>query len=53
MTPVLEISDLAVSYETDARTRRPVLRGLDLQWPAADFDVAAETLRLAEEDPVR
>ena len=29
------------------------LRGLDLQWPAADFDVAAETLRLAEEDPVR
>ena len=29
------------------------LRGLDLQWPAADFDVAAETLRLAEENPVR
>lgn len=29
------------------------LRGLDLQWPAADFDVAAETRRLAEEDPVR
>ena len=31
MTPVLEISDLAVSYETDARTRRPVLRGLRLR----------------------
>jgi PPK2 family polyphosphate:nucleotide phosphotransferase len=29
------------------------LRGLDLQWPAADFDVAAETKRLAEETPVR
>lgn len=29
------------------------LRGLDLQWPVADFDVAAETRRLAEEDPVR
>lgn len=29
------------------------LRGLDLQWPAADFDVAAETERLAEEDPVQ
>ena len=29
------------------------LRGLDLQWPAADFHVAAETKRLAEEDPVR
>jgi len=29
------------------------LRGLDLQWPAADFDVAAETKRLAEEKPVR
>ncbi|GAA5130762.1 polyphosphate kinase 2 family protein [Alloalcanivorax gelatiniphagus] len=29
------------------------LRGLDLQWPAADFDVAAETQRLAEEDTVR
>ncbi len=29
------------------------LRGLDLQWPAADFDVTAETERLAEEDPVQ
>jgi PPK2 family polyphosphate:nucleotide phosphotransferase len=28
------------------------LRGLDLQWPAADFDVAAEQRRLADEDPV-
>ena len=29
------------------------LRGLDLQWPAADFDVAAETERLAAETPVQ
>ena len=29
------------------------LRGLDLQWPVADFDVAAETARLAAEAPVR
>ena len=29
------------------------LRGLDLQWPAADFDVEAETQRLAEETPVQ
>ncbi|TGN65477.1 polyphosphate kinase 2 family protein [Nocardioides eburneiflavus] len=29
------------------------LRGLDLQWPAADFDVEAETARLAAEAPVR
>ena len=29
------------------------LRGLHLQWPSADFDVAAEQRRLAEEDPVR
>jgi PPK2 family polyphosphate:nucleotide phosphotransferase len=29
------------------------LRGLDLQWPTADFDVTAETERLAEEDPVQ
>ncbi|WP_322921792.1 PPK2 family polyphosphate kinase [Nocardioides renjunii] len=29
------------------------LRGLDLQWPEADFDVAAEQQRLAEEAPVR
>lgn len=29
------------------------LRGLDLQWPIADFDVAAETERLAREDPVQ
>ena len=29
------------------------LRGLDLQWPAADFDVAAEMERLAKEDPVQ
>jgi PPK2 family polyphosphate:nucleotide phosphotransferase len=29
------------------------LRGLDLQWPAADFDVAAETERLAGETPVQ
>ena len=28
------------------------LRGLDLQWPAADFDVAEQQRRLAEEDPV-
>ena len=28
------------------------LRGLDLQWPAADFDVEAEKARLAEESPV-
>ena len=29
------------------------LRGLDLQWPEADFDVEAETKRLAEESPVQ
>ena len=29
------------------------LRGLDLQWPAADFDVEAEKQRLAEETPVQ
>ena len=29
------------------------LRGLDLQWPAADFDVEAERARLAAESPVR
>ncbi|UFN44801.1 PPK2 family polyphosphate kinase [Nocardioides okcheonensis] len=29
------------------------LRGLDLQWPAADFDVAAEQQRLAQEAPVQ
>ena len=29
------------------------LRGLDLQWPKADFDVDAETKRLAEESPVQ
>ena len=29
------------------------LRGLDLQWPEADFDVDAETKRLAEESPVQ
>ena len=29
------------------------LRGLDLQWPRADFDVAAETARLAGEAPVQ
>jgi PPK2 family polyphosphate:nucleotide phosphotransferase len=29
------------------------LRGLDLQWPVADFDVASETARLAAEAPVR
>jgi PPK2 family polyphosphate:nucleotide phosphotransferase len=29
------------------------LRGLGLQWPVADFDVAAETARLAAEAPVR
>lgn len=28
------------------------LRGLDLQWPKADFDVEAEIQRLAEEKPV-
>jgi len=30
MSPVVEISGLHVSYETDARERRSVLRGLDL-----------------------
>ena len=29
------------------------LRGLDLQWPKADFDVEAEAARLAEEAPVQ
>ena len=29
------------------------LRGLDLQWPAADFDVEHEKRRLAEEPPVQ
>ena len=29
------------------------LRGLDLEWPAADFDVEAEKARLAEEPPVQ
>jgi PPK2 family polyphosphate:nucleotide phosphotransferase len=29
------------------------LRGLDPQWPAADFDVEAETNRLHEESPVQ
>ncbi len=29
------------------------LRGLDLTWPVADFDVEAEKARLAEESPVR
>ncbi|RYB91970.1 polyphosphate kinase 2 family protein [Nocardioides oleivorans] len=29
------------------------LRGLDPQWPAADFDVEAEKKRLAEESPVQ
>jgi hypothetical protein len=29
------------------------LRGLDLQWPKADFDVEAETARLAGETPVQ
>ncbi len=29
------------------------LRGLDLQWPEADFDVAAETARLDEESTVQ
>jgi PPK2 family polyphosphate:nucleotide phosphotransferase len=29
------------------------LRGLDLQWPEADFDVEAEQQRLAEEPPVQ
>ena len=28
------------------------LRGLDLEWPVADFDVAAEQQRLAGEDPI-
>ena len=28
------------------------LRGFDLQWPVADFDVAAERQRLVEEEPV-
>ncbi len=28
------------------------LRGMDLQWPAADFDVAAELQRLADESPI-
>jgi PPK2 family polyphosphate:nucleotide phosphotransferase len=29
------------------------LRGLDLQWPQADFDVAGEKKRLQDEDPIR
>jgi polyphosphate kinase 2 (PPK2 family) len=29
------------------------LRGLDLHWPAADFDVAEQQARLDEESPVR
>jgi PPK2 family polyphosphate:nucleotide phosphotransferase len=29
------------------------LRGLDPQWPAADYDVAAERARLENEDPIR
>ncbi len=29
------------------------LRGLDLQWPQADFDVAAEKQRLLDEEPIR
>jgi polyphosphate kinase 2 (PPK2 family) len=29
------------------------LRGLDLQWPEADFDVEVERQRLAEEPPVQ
>ncbi|WP_397215533.1 PPK2 family polyphosphate kinase [Nocardioides sp. BE266] len=29
------------------------LRGLDLQWPAADFDVAEQQARLDEESPVQ
>lgn len=29
------------------------LRGLDLAWPTADFDVAAERARLEQEDPIR
>ena len=29
------------------------LRGLDLQWPEADFDVEAEVARLGEESPVQ
>ncbi len=29
------------------------LRGLDLQWPAADFDVTVEKQRLADEAPIR
>jgi PPK2 family polyphosphate:nucleotide phosphotransferase len=28
------------------------LRGLDLQWPVADFDVAVEKKRLADEEPI-
>jgi PPK2 family polyphosphate:nucleotide phosphotransferase len=28
------------------------LRGLDLEWPAADFDIAAEQRRLRSEDPI-
>ena len=28
------------------------LRGMNPQWPAADFDVEAEQRRLAEEEPV-
>jgi PPK2 family polyphosphate:nucleotide phosphotransferase len=29
------------------------LRGMNLQWPAADFDVAEQRRRLEQEDPVR
>jgi len=34
------------------RLLHAALEGLDPQWPVADFDVAAEKERLAEEDPV-
>ena len=31
---------------------RDALRGLDPQWPAADFDVAEQRARLEDEDPL-
>ena len=36
-----------------AELMRDALRAMDLQWPAADFDVEAEKARLAEQAPVR
>ena len=40
--------DLAI-----ARLLRDALRGMDLQWPAADFDVEDQRRRLEQEQPLR